>query len=120
MEIRFDTENFVEKMKRKAWEIKHDAQIDINRKVDWCVHNKEFVALAAPFVFKGVKAGYGLLKKTKTQKEIEQREKWVYDNRNGIRVDLRRKLTNKEKIKLDTERKKGRSVTEILNEMGLI
>ena len=96
MKIEFETGDFVENVKRKAWEVKHDAEIKVNEAINWGMQNKEFVVLAAPVVLRGINGAYKLLSKTKQQKVMEKQDSRFWDYRTGRHVYPRRKLSKKE------------------------
>lgn len=48
------------------------------------------------------------------------REKTVYNRSCGSYIELRRKLTGKEKLELERRKKNGESVVQILSDMGVI
>ncbi len=93
MKIEFETGDFVDNLKRKAWEVKHDAEIKVNETINWGMQNKEFVVLAAPVALKAVKGVYKLLSKSKQQKLMELQDSRFWDPRAGKHVYPRRKLS---------------------------
>lgn len=113
-------ETFGEKVKRKVWEVKHDATIAARRAYNWGMQNKEFVVIAAPLVLKGLGKAYKLASKTKEQRYIDEQRYRFWDPRMGRFAYSRRKLTKQEEDYIERQYKAGRSYRDILGEMGVL
>lgn len=122
MKIEFDTENFAEKAKRKAWEVKHDLEIKTNEAINWGMEHKELVIAASPFVYSGAKKLYKLLAKTKAQRFAEKQESRFWDYRTGRHVYPKRKLTSEEEDYVERLYRNNKDLTyrEILKEINAL
>lgn len=120
MEIKFNTETIGETLKRKAWEVKHDAEIKVNQAIDWGMRNKEFCILAAPVVFKGVDKIYRLLRQTKEERLVKEQRNRFWDPRTGRFAYSKRNLSRSEEDYIERQYKAGRSYRDILGEMGVL
>lgn len=109
-----------EKLKKKCWEIKHDAEIKIRSGINWAKEHKELCAVAVPIAAKVLESGFKYAKKTKQERLVEEQRLRLWDPRKGRFSYYRRKLSKSEWDYIDREYDKGRSYREILDEMGLL
>lgn len=79
----------------------------------WVVNHPEEAGAAAAAVF-----GVGLL--AKTASDIGKLNRTVYDEHTGESVELKKKLSNKDKIELDERMSEGESKIKALNRMNKI
>lgn len=109
-----------EKLKKKWWEFKHDAEIKIRSGIEWAKEHKEVCAAAIPFVYEGCKGVYKLLSKSKQEKLMAEQRQRIWDPRKGRFSYYRREPNRKEWEYIDREYEKGRSYREILEDLGLL
>lgn len=106
--------------KKKAWEIKHDAEIKFNEAKNWCIENKEFCLMAAPVIFAGGKHVLNAVKKTKQEKLVRDQENRVWDPEVGYHWKLKRPLSNEEMAYLNYMHDEGFARYEILKKMNVL
>lgn len=95
--------------------------IDICSKVfDFVINNPEKAAavLGGAVAFFNATRSLHVTKRNKD--EHRYKEFKYYDPHTGMRWDLRRRMTNYDRIYISEESKKGRSMSDILRERGLI
>lgn len=112
-----DGETFIEKAKRKAWEIKHDAEIKARQVVNYCKDHPEVVAAAVPVI---VATGKKIYKGVGDYREEYSRQTRFWDPRMGRYARSRRRLTRREADYVEREYLKGRTYRDILDELGLL
>lgn len=109
-----------EKLKKKWWEFKHDAEIKIRSGIEWAKEHKEFCAAAVPVAYGVIREGISFFKKTKQEKLLEEQRQRIWDPRKGRFSYYRREPNRKEWEYIDREYEKGRSYREILEDLGLL
>ncbi len=117
MKIEFETGDFVENVKRKAWEVKHDAEIKVNEAINWGKQNPQVVITMIPVAAKVCKEAYKYVTK---QKELNDLERRFWDPRMGRYARSKRRLSKQEANYAERQFKAGRTYRDILDEMGLL
>lgn len=110
-------ETFMEKAKRKAWEVKHDAEIKVKQAINYGTEHPEVAAVVVPVAIGAVKKAmkaYGI----KTEEDNKRKRFW--DPRRGRYAYSKRVLTRKEADYVEREFDKGRSYRDILSELGVL
>lgn len=88
---------------------------------EWCSdHKEEIIIFGPPLIAGTVAVAKGISRNHQIKLENERRGKQVWDPQNGTYLNLRKPLTNSEKMELDARRRSGMSVTEALWAMGKI
>lgn len=109
-----------DKIKMAAAEAKTKAVEGIN----WCVENKEFVAAAVPaaaVIVKQVTKTVTHIADNEATKTAERMKKLhYYDRRNDTYLQLRKPLTNAQKIEFDRRKAAGESATATLTSMRVL
>lgn len=104
-------ETKVQKVKRKAKEAVKNAG-------EWIVENRETIVRLAPIVVGGLTAVAGVAKvvgkRVNLHKQEQLKDLYCYDRSLGHYWKLRRELSNKEWLEIDTRKKKGERLADIL------
>lgn len=104
-----------EKLKETAPKIKKGA----GEAWEWLKDNREELVKFTPFILGAV----GLvksLKPTATQSERERIDHTYYDPRTGLHWQLRRPLSNSERMELERRRRLGEDAGDILSSMRVL
>jgi hypothetical protein len=97
--------------------LKRKAEMKVQYGWEWLKENKEMVIILVPIAAAAVKA---VGKGRNLHKEEELKERYIYDRSLGHYWKLRRELTNKEYLEIDSRRKNGERMADILNEMRVL
>lgn len=97
--------------------LKRKAETKVQYGWEWLKENKEMVIILVPIAAAAVKA---VGKSRNLHKEEELKERYIYDRSLGHYWKLRRELTNKEYLEIDSRRKNGERMADILNEMRVL
>ena len=88
---------------------------------DFCINNKEVVVPVAITLATGaVKLGKLVMKSKNLNKEEQLKEEYCYDRSLGHYWKLRRPLTNKEWIEIDSRKRDGERLSNILSSMKVL
>lgn len=117
MKIEFETGDFMENLKRKTWEFKHDAEIKAHQLYNFAKENPQVVIAVTPIVAKVIKDGYRSAMRSKEQDDLDRR---FWDPRMGRYARSKRKLTKSEASYVERQYKSGRTYRDILEELGLL
>lgn len=112
-----------ETVKAKLSNFKDGAVRKKDQAVIWVKEHKDDILEATPVILSGAVTVVGLyksIKPTAGEKLDRKREKTLYDPHTGIRWDLRRKLTNDDRIEIVSRERSGESLDTILCDMRLI
>lgn len=103
-------ETFKEKCKRKF----HNGMV-------WCQENKETLVVVVPIV--ASLAALGIKKGSRIYKQhLEHLDKdlTIYDNRLGHYWRLKRQLSNKEYLEIDSRKRAGEALSDILVDLNVL
>lgn len=88
---------------------------------DFCINNKEVVVPVAITLATGaVKLGKLAMKSKNLNKEEQLKEEYCYDRSLGHYWKLRRPLTNKEWLEIDSRKRDGERLSDILSSMKVL
>lgn len=103
-----------EKVKRTTSNVYHKTK-------DFCINNKDVVVPVALTLAAGtVKIGKLAMKTRKLNKEEQLKEEYCYDRSLGHYWKLRRPLTNKEWLEIDSRKRNGERLSDILSSMKVL
>lgn len=105
--------------KVNAW--KGKAKTTICEGVYWCEQHMEIVTIVVPVA--GIAVGQVCKSVARTaaiKQDDRKRNLEVWDPVNGFRWQLKRKMTNNEKLILDSRHRNGESIGDILYDMKLL
>ena len=90
--------------------------------VRWWIHdNKEMIMVLGPGAIAGVAAIVKTIgKHVNLRKEENLKDMYCYDRSLGHYWQLRRELTNKEWLEIDTRKKNGERLADILEELKVL
>jgi hypothetical protein len=107
--------------KQKAVDLKDKAKDKASEAWEWAKENKELVIPAIPAV---IGAGAALIKGAQRRSNLRKQEKlkdlYCYDRSLGHYWKLRRELTNQEWLSIETRRKNGEKLGDILAELKVL
>lgn len=116
-------EDFRKESKRRAFKEKivGTAVKAYDKAKDFCINNKEVVIPVAVTLATGaVKLGKLAMKSKNLNKEEQLKEEYCYDRSLGHYWKLRRPLTNKEWLEIDSRKKNGERLSDILSSMKVL
>ena len=107
--------------KAKFREFKENLKQKANNVRWWIYNNKEMIMVLGP----GAIAGVATIVKTigrhvNLRKEENLKDMYCYDRSLGHYWQLRRELTNKEWLEIDTRKKNGERLADILEELKVL
>lgn len=108
-----------EKTKAKLKEAAPKVKKGAGEAWEWLKENREELVKFTPFILGAI----GLVKSMKptaTQSERQRIDHTYYDPRSGLHWQLRRPLTNAERIELERRRRLGEDAGEILSSMRVL
>jgi len=114
------TREELEKARRKAArrEWFDQKKNDLER---WYREHKELVIpVATAAIIQGGRIVIKAMQTSASNRAIDYKDNHVYDPRSGCYIEVRHKLSGGEQVRLDALRSEGYSVTQALDEMGLI
>lgn len=92
-----------------------------NRFCDWCINHADLAiggfCAGLGLVSTGIKVGGKVYKR---HTEIKNRDLRCYDASRGTYWELRRRLTNKDRLEIDRRMSMGDRLGEILNDLGAL
>lgn len=105
-----------------------DRKYAIKRKVDdacqWIRMNKDVIILATPIVCTVIggttKVASKMIQQHNLNKEIDFKQRTIYDHSLGRYVELRRPLTAAQALTIEERRAQGEKLHTILDSMGLL
>lgn len=88
---------------------------------EWLSDNPEAVAaIAVPIIVSGIHAGQSLIVSHREKQKIDRADfKW-YDRSTGLRWDLKRKMTNNDRMAITKMKSEGMKSIDILMKLNLI
>lgn len=116
-------EDFRKELKRRELKekIKGKASKTYNRMKDFCANNKEIVIpIAITLATGAVKLSKMAMKSRNLSKEERIKEEYCYDRSLGHYWALRRPLSNKEWLEIDSRKKNGERLSDVLSEMKVL
>jgi hypothetical protein len=88
---------------------------------DWVVKNKDWLITLTPIIIGGVTSVAIVVgKRANLHKEEELKELYCYDRSLGHYWRLKRELSNKEWLEIDTRKKNGERLADILAELKVL
>lgn len=118
--ITIDNRTFKEKFDSAV----HTAKAKVKECINWCVANKEFVLAAIPAavvtVDKVTKTVNHITSNEATRTAERMKKLHYYDRKNDTYLNLKKPMTNAQKVEFDRRKAKGESATQILSSMGLL
>ncbi len=108
-------------IKAKVTEIKNKAMVKTRQIVDWCKANPESAIAIASIVAAGGK--YALKqhgRRANLDRQEELKTLFIYDRSHGHYWPLRRKLSSREYIEIDSRKDSGESLRDILLDMRVL
>ena len=105
--LKWDFDNWVYQQEEKA-------------KWLWDYHSKEAIAFVPVAIVTAERLIRGARYDRNRREEKYLKERTIYDRSNRCRIELKRKLTNREILELDRRRKNGESLIEILTSMRVV
>ena len=117
-----EIKDFEKELKKRQKEEKRKERI--NNVLTWVSDNKEIVVCGisglALFTKLGMKFGTSLVRKHNLKKEEQLKENYCYDRSLGHYWKLKRKLTNEEWVAIDTRKKNGERLADILDSLKVL
>lgn len=116
-------EDFKKESKRREFKekMKETASRAYNKTKDFCINNKEIVVpIAITLATGAVKLGKLAMKSKNLNKEERLKEEYCYDRSLGHYWALRRPLSNKEWLEIDSRKRNGERLSDILSEMKVL
>ena len=116
-------EDFKKESKRRQFKekMKETASRGYNKAKDFCINNKEIVVpIAITLATGAVKLGKLAMKSKNLNKEERLKEEYCYDRSLGHYWALRRPLSNKEWLEIDSRKRNGERLSDILSEMKVL
>lgn len=118
MEAKFEIDDEIKaKFKEKKDNAVNQVKTKGNAILDWMVDNPVKAGIVVTF---GTKLVSSVLSNFKARKNAYNRTTREYDPSLGFYYDLRRPLTNREKLELSRRHEKGESIGDILDDFNLI
>lgn len=115
------TELNEEGKKAKFREFKNKLKQKANNVKWWIYDNKEMIMVLGPSVIAGVATVARIVgKRVNLKKEEDLKDLYCYDRSLGHYWQLRRELTNKEWLEIDTRKKNGERLADILEELKVL
>ena len=109
------------KRESRKREFKEKIQTKIQNGKEWVMRNKEAVITLTPVIIGGVTTITKVVgKRVNLRKQENLKDLYCYDRSLGHYWRLRRELTNKEWIEIDTRKKNGERLSDILSEMKVL
>lgn len=116
-------EDFKKESKRREFKekMKETASRAYNKTKDFCINHKEVVVpIAITLATGAVKLSKMALKHRNLKQEEHNKEEYCYDRSLGHYWKLRRPLTNKEWLEIDSRKKNGERLSDILSSMRVL
>lgn len=116
-------EDFKKESKRREFKekIKDNASRAYYAARDFCINHKEVVVPVAVTLATGaVKLSKMALKHRNLKQEEHNKEEYCYDRSLGHYWALRRPLSNKEWLEIDSRKRNGERLSDILSEMKVL
>lgn len=116
-------EDFKKESKRREFKekMKETTSRAYNKTKDFCINNKEIVVpIAITLATGAVKLGKLAMKSKNLNKEERLKEEYCYDRSLGHYWALRRPLSNKEWLEIDSRKRNGERLSDILSEMKVL
>lgn len=102
-------------------EFKNDMGRRVKKVRVWINDNRETVVVVAPIVIGGaIKISQLALRRHNIHLETRNKELFVYDRSLGHYWELRRKLSNNEWLAIETRRKSGENLAQILSSLRVL
>lgn len=125
MKVYFVDGELVREFDSKGERIKYNAKEAFRKTGEWAKeHKKEVAAITTAVVIAGVKIigtkMYRKLNPTNAQIERDRIDHTYYDPSSGLHWDLKRRLTNLERSRVDEARRNGTPVYDILKAMKVL
>lgn len=118
MEAKFEVnEEIKEKFKAKKTEAANKVKDKGNAVLNWMVDNPVKAGIVVTF---GTKLLSSIFRNYKDRKNAYNRSTREYDPSLGLYYDLRRPLTNKEKLELSRRHNNGEAIGDILDDFKVI
>lgn len=87
----------------------------------WIMRNKEMIIFLTPIIVKGTTSVVKVVGKSINNKKAEDlKTLFCYDRSLGHYWELKRKLTNKEWVEIDSRKRNGERLADILSEMNVL
>lgn len=103
---------------------KRGAKNALDNTTQWMRENKELVEFAAPVAVYAIGSGARLLASTNRRAAVREekrlKELYVYDNHTRRYYKLRRPLTNRERLEIDSREARGERLGSILSSMRVL
>lgn len=110
--------------KEKVDDFKAKAKGKFNDVVQWIKENKDVICLVGPIVCTVVGGTTRVISKTiqrhTLDKEIDFKQRTIYDRSLGRYVELKRALTPDQALIIEERRSQGEKLSMILDSMGLL
>lgn len=102
-------------------DVRKNVKRETQKALRWVDENREFVVVVAPIIIGGsIKIAQIAMRRHNLNLETQHRELFVYDRSLGHYWQLRRKLTNNEWVSIESRRKAGESLAQILSSLKLL
>lgn len=110
----------LEKARRRA-ERREEFEEKKARLKRWLINNKETIMVCAPIIIGAAAKGVNALNRSiKVKQERDLKELYCYDPSLGHYWRLRRKLNNSDWVKIDSRRKNGERMADILSDLKVL
>lgn len=87
----------------------------------WLSKNPEVLAtIAVPIIVSGIRSGQSLIVSHREQKKVDRADLTWYDRSTGLRWDLKRRMTNNDRMAITSLKADGMSSIDILMKLNLI
>ena len=87
----------------------------------WLSENPEVLAtIAVPIIVSGIRSGQSLIVSHREQKKVDRADLTWYDRSTGLRWDLKRRMTNNDRMAITNLKADGMSSIDILMKLNLI
>ena len=104
-----------------ASDTKDKAEDVIEDVLDWMIQNPEAAAgILVPISIAGIRSSQSLIVSHRLKKEHQRADRTWYDRSTGLRWDLRRKMTNRDRLIISQMKSQGVETIDILTRLRLI
>lgn len=109
---------------QKREEFKMKAKRKLDGTIQWIRENQDVLIIVAPVVTvvagKTIGLASNAIKLHRTNKEIDYKERMIYDHSLGKYAELKKPLTAVQALTVEERRANGEKLHTILNDMGLL
>jgi hypothetical protein len=113
--------NTIANVKKVASKIKYKTVDLINDGIDWMIENPEITTVVlVPTAIAAIKSSQSMIVSHRVNKQNDRSDRSWYDRSTGLRWDLKRKMTNNDRMAITRMKAEGRDSIDILTTLNLI